>query len=201
MSPLAGVLLAAGGGSRFGGPKALVRYHGQLLVERGAGMLLDAGCAPVVVVLGAGADDVRRQASVPDAVELVDNPDWAAGIGTSLCAGLRALAGRAQAAVVALADQPHVSAQLVARLADAWRGGARCTVASYDGKGRNPVLLDASVWAEVMAGAAGDVGARAWMREHPDEVVLVPCEDLGSESDIDTPGDLERLLREPPHAG
>lgn len=194
-----GLLLAAGGGSRFGGPKALVRFAGELLVERGAGVLAAAGCDPVVVVLGAGADDVRRTAHL--SATLVDNPRWVEGIGTSLQAGLTALAGRADAAVVALADQPHVGAALVGRLVAAWRDGAVAAVAAYDGQPRNPVLLDASIWDEVAALADGDAGARVWLRRHPDRVVLVACEDLGSESDIDTPADLARLAGEPDVAG
>ncbi len=189
---VAGLLLAAGGGSRFGGPKALVDLDGELLVERGARVLREAGCAPVVVVLGAAADEVRASAEL-DGAEAVDNPDWSEGIGSSLRAGLAALAGRAEAVVVALADQPHVSPALVGRLVAAWRDGARAALASYHGRARNPVLLDASVWPEVAAGAYGDVGARRWLREHPDDVVAVPCEDLGSDSDIDTPADLARL--------
>lgn len=196
---VAGLLLAAGGGSRFGGPKALVRFGDELLVERGAHVLSEAGCDPVVVVLGAGADDVRRDARL--SARLVDNPDWPEGIGSSLRAGLAALDGAADAAVVALADQPHVSAALVGRLVDAWHAGAVAAVAAYDGHGRNPVLLDASIWAAVAERARGDTGARVWLREHPDSVVLVPCEDLGSESDIDTPDDLARLAGEPDVAG
>src|SRR5882672_8160490 len=88
---VAGVLLAAGGGRRFGGPKALVRLAGRLFVERAASVLRDAGCAPVVVVLGASAERVRAEADL-DGLMVVENPDWESGMGGSLRVGLAALA-------------------------------------------------------------------------------------------------------------
>lgn len=187
MTGVAGLVLAAGAGRRFGGPKALVRLGGQLLVERVCGTLADGGCAPVVVVLGARADDIRAAADLPDTV---DNPDWTEGMGSSLRVGLGALPVDAGAVVVALVDQPLVGAEAVRRLSAAWRGGAVAAVASYDGRPRNPVLLDRSVFVDVAASAQGDVGARAWLRTHPDVVVTVPCGDTGTARDIDTPDDL-----------
>src|SRR5437588_1746517 len=89
--PAAGLLLAAGGGRRYGMPKALVERDGRLLVEHAAQVLRAGGCDPVVVVLGAAADEVRRRADLAGAI-VVDNPDWADGMGSSLRAGLAALA-------------------------------------------------------------------------------------------------------------
>jgi nicotine blue oxidoreductase len=99
------------------------------------------------------------------------------------------------AAVVALADQPLVGAAAVARLIAAYRAGATVAVAAYDGKPRNPVLLARIHWPEVTAAAAGDQGARAFLRAHPDLVTLVECGDTGSPDDIDTPADLDRVTR------
>jgi CTP:molybdopterin cytidylyltransferase MocA len=89
-----------------------------------------------------------------------------------------------------LVDQPLVSAETLRRLGDAWRAGAVAAVATYDRKPRNPVVLDRSVWAEVRAAAVGDVGARDWLRSHPDQVVEVACDGTGDPADIDTPADL-----------
>src|SRR3954467_8015066 len=83
----AGLLLAAGAGSRMGGPKALVELGGRLLVERGTDVLRQAGCDPVVVVLGAAADEGRHRAELSDA-RIVDNPNWAEGQAGSLRIGL-----------------------------------------------------------------------------------------------------------------
>jgi CTP:molybdopterin cytidylyltransferase MocA len=192
----AGLVLAAGGGSRFGSPKALVRLGDGLLVERAVATLRAAGCAPVVVVLGAAARDVAAVAELGDAVVVV-NDGWETGMGSSLCTGLSALTDLGTpAAVVTLVDQPQVTPELVRRLAEHWSAGVAAVSASYDGRRRNPVLLDASVWPQVMEAAVGDVGARGWLDAHPDDVVVVACDDLGSEIDIDTPLDLDRLTHD-----
>ena len=190
---VAGLLLAAGDGSRLGRPKALVRYHGRLLVDRGVAMLRAGGCEPVVVVLGAAAAEIRAAARLDEAL-VVDNPRWRSGMASSLSAGLAALPSRAGAAVVALVDQPLIGAEAVARLRAAWAGGAVAAVSTYDSALRNPVLLDRSVWAAAAEAASGDSGARNWLRAHPDEITAVPCDQTGSPDDIDTPADLRTLL-------
>jgi len=193
---VAGLVLAAGGGRRFGGPKALVRLDGELLVERAVATLRGAGCAPIVVVLGASAADVATTAELGDAVVLV-NDGWEQGMGSSLRTGLCALRDlSAPAAAITLVDQPGVGADVVRRLVGHWRPGLAAVVASYDGEPRNPAVIDASAWPDVMAAAAGDVGARGWLRNHPDDVTLVACDDLGSVIDIDTPLDLDRVVAE-----
>ena len=188
---VAGLLLAAGAGRRFGSPKALVELGGELLVDRGARLLAAGGCTPVVVVLGAAADEVLARTSLTDVVVATD---WAAGISASLRAGLADLTARDVAAcVVALADQPGVSPDAVARLLAAHRAGAVAAMATYAGEPRNPVLLSRDIWADVAATAVGDVGARQWLRSHPDVVVAVPCDDAGTAFDVDTPEDLAAL--------
>lgn len=192
---VAGLLLAAGAGRRFGRPKALLELDGELLVQRGARLLAAGGCDPVLVVLGAAAEQVRRLA--PDLTTVVA-ADWETGMGASLRAGLEALArGPAQACVVALADQPRVGAQAVARLVDAWREGADAAVATYAGRRRNPVLLDRSTWPAVAAAAVGDIGARGWLRAHPERVRAIACDDTGTPFDIDTPDDLMTVAGSP----
>jgi CTP:molybdopterin cytidylyltransferase MocA len=202
---VAGVLLAAGEGSRFGGPKALIELDGQTLAERGVGLLRAGGADPILVVTGAAP------VSLPG-TRTVYNPDWRTGMGSSLRAALHALTrtedlrpdatptedpagtpGEAGAAVVALADQPLVGAESVARLIAAYRGGASVAVAAYDGRPRNPVLLAREHWPEVIATATGDTGARAFLRARPDLVTLVECGDTGRPDDIDTPADLARI--------
>lgn len=192
---LAGLVLAAGAGRRFGGPKALVAFGGELLVERAVRVLTAGGCAPVVVVLGAGADEVEARADLRGA-QVVLAAGWAEGMGASLRAGLAAAATSAGAVVVALADQPLVGAEAVRRLRTAWVGGALAAVGTYDGQPRNPVLLDRAIWPEVVAAAVGDVGARGWLRTHPDRVTAVPCDGTGDPADLDTPSDLDALLEE-----
>jgi CTP:molybdopterin cytidylyltransferase MocA len=180
-----GLLLAAGAGRRLGRPKAAVEVGGQRLVDRGVALLRKGGCRPIVVVLGA------ERVEVADAL-VVDNPDWRSGMGSSLRAGLLALPAETEAVVVALVDQPLVGAAAVGRLLAAYDGGSAVAVATYGGQRRNPVLLARWAWAEVAELAVGDVGARAYLAAHPDQVVEVPCDDVGSPDDVDTPADLTR---------
>jgi CTP:molybdopterin cytidylyltransferase MocA len=182
----AGLLLAAGEGRRLGTPKALVEIGGTRLADRGVRMLHEAGCTPVIVVTGAARVDVAGAV-------VVHNPDWRTGMGSSLRAGLSALAPDCPAVVIALVDQPKVTAAAVRRLREAHESGARVAVAAYDGRPRNPVLIAREYFAEAAAYATGDVGAREFLRVRSDIVVLVPCDDVADPEDIDTPEDLRRF--------
>ena len=193
------MLLAAGEGSRFGRPKALVELDGQTLAERGVIMLRAGGADPVLIVTGAARVELGPD---HDQVRTVYNGEWRTGMGSSLRAALHALAEpdvgpeagpEVGAAVVALADQPLVGAAAVARLIAAYRAGASVAVAAYDGQPRNPVLLAREHWPEVIATATGDQGARAFLRSRPDLVTLVECGDTGRPDDIDTPADLDGI--------
>jgi nicotine blue oxidoreductase len=184
------VLLAAGAGTRLGTPKALVELGGRRLVDRGVALLADGGAAPIVVVTGAADVTVTGPG-----VTVVHNPDWATGMGSSLAAGLRALPGDCAAAVIALVDQPLVGAASVRRLIAAFAAGAGAAVAAYQGRPRNPVLLARGHWPAALAGAAGDAGARAFLRAHPGLVTEVECGDTGRPDDVDTPEDLARVSR------
>ncbi|HXA62509.1 MAG TPA: nucleotidyltransferase family protein [Streptosporangiaceae bacterium] len=183
---VAGLLLAAGEGRRFGRPKALVEFGGERLVDRGLRVLRSAGCSPVLVVTGAASIEVIGGVVVPNAA-------WRSGMGSSLRAGLAALPPSCPAVVVALVDQPRVSAEAVRRLIGAYESGARIAVATYRGRPRNPVLIATEHFEGVAAMAVGDTGARAFLRAHPDLVTEVPCDDVAAPDDIDTPADLAAL--------
>src|SRR3569833_774786 len=116
-----GLLLAAGEGRRLGTPKALVEIDGVRLTDRGVRMLHEAGCTPIIVVTGAARVDVAGAV-------VVHNPDWRPGMGSSLRAGLSALAPDCPAVVIALVDQPNVTAEAVLRLRAAHEDGARVAV-------------------------------------------------------------------------
>jgi nicotine blue oxidoreductase len=183
---VAGVLLAAGNGSRLGRPKALVEIGGEPLAQRGAAMLRGGGAAPVVVVTGAVAVDLPG-------VLAVHNPHWPSGMGSSLAAGLATVPDSCGAAVIALVDQPLVGAAAVERLISAYRAGASVAVAAYQGVARNPVLLAREHWPDVLALAVGDVGARPFLLAHPHLVTQVECGDTGRPDDVDTAADLDRI--------
>ncbi|MFF1280767.1 NTP transferase domain-containing protein [Streptomyces sp. NPDC058299] len=191
---VAGLLLAAGGGRRLGGrPKALLAHRGRPLVEHAVGVLRAAGCGRIHVVLGARADEVRRRAGL-DGCVLVDNPDWAEGMGSSLRAGLASLAGTgARAALVSLVDQPGIGSAAAARVLGAYEGGTSLAAASYDGVRGHPVLFGADHWAGIARTATGDRGARAYLKAHEDRIRLVECADVAEPYDIDTEADLSHL--------
>ncbi|MFF4037046.1 NTP transferase domain-containing protein [Streptomyces sp. NPDC001816] len=191
---IAGLLLAAGGGRRLGGrPKALLEHRGRPLVEHAVGVLRAAGCDRIHIVLGARADDVRERAELSGCV-LVDNPDWAEGMGSSLRAGLASLAGTGvRAALVSLVDQPGIGPDAVARVLGAYEGDTSLVSAAYDGVRGHPVLFGAAHWAGIAATATGDRGARAYLKEHVSAVRLVECADVAEPYDIDTEADLSHL--------
>jgi len=180
---VAGLLLAAGEGRRLGRPKALVELGGERLVDRGVRLLRLAGCGPVLVVTGAAPVEVIGAVVVP-------NPQWRSGMGSSLRAGLAALPPECPGVVIALVDQPLITPEAVRRLIDAYEAGAPVAVATYEGKPRNPVLIAREHFAAVAEAAVGDVGARDFLRAHPELVIKVPCDDVAAPDDIDTPEDL-----------
>jgi nicotine blue oxidoreductase len=195
-SDVAGIVLAAGAGSRYGGPKPLLRLGDATLLEHAVGTLIDGGCrAPIHVVLGK-----RLGAPLPAiaAMRPTWNLTWREGIGSSLrhaLATVEQLRG-IEAAVVLLVDQPGVRPAAVERLIAAYRDGAAVAVATYAGRRGHPVLLRRTTWAGVRARATGESGARAVMNAHPELVTDVVCDDAGTDDDIDTPDDLARLRRE-----
>lgn len=182
MARTLGLVLAAGEGRRFGGPKAPVVVAGQRLVDRAVRVLAEGGCDPVVVVLGAWVGDV------PGA-EVVVNEAWAEGMGSSLRAGLVALAGRPGGSaddrvVVTLVDLPGLTAEAVRRIVDS---PSRLAAAAYDDERGHPVLLGAEHWSGVSESARGDSGARDYLRAHADDVALVEVGDVADGADLDQP--------------
>lgn len=173
-----GIVLAAGAGRRFGRPKALVEYRGSRLVDRAVALLRDGGCDTVLVVAGAAP------LTVAGAI-VVDNPSWEEGMGSSVRAALAV--ADASAAVLVPVDTPFLGPDAVRRLIAAYRDGASVATATYEGKRGHPVLLAAAHWPAVIATAVGDVGARAFLKQHPDLITAVPCDGTGRPDDVDTP--------------
>jgi CTP:molybdopterin cytidylyltransferase MocA len=168
---VAAVVLAAGAGSRFGGPKQA------LLLPEVLRRVRESSVDDVLVVTG--AHPLETDARV------VRSPDWELGPGASLRCGLAALDEDFEAGVVVLADGPDLSPEAVDRVVAAWRGGAgEIVAASYGGDRGHPVVLARSAWSGIP-----DEGARAL------EPFLIPCDDLGSPGDVDIADEIPGRLR------
>jgi CTP:molybdopterin cytidylyltransferase MocA len=185
MTVTAAVVLAAGGGRRYGMPKALVEYEGSLLVERAVRTAGEV-CDPVLVVLGARAVDVWRQADL-DGATVLANRDWETGMASSLRTGLDGLRGwpaRVDAALLLLVDMPGMTAEALREVAGHASPDA-LAVATYDGVRGHPVLIGREHWAGVVGTASGDEGARRYLASH--DVVEVDCTGLADPTDLDVP--------------
>jgi molybdenum cofactor cytidylyltransferase len=199
---VAAIVLAAGRSTRMGGPnKLLAEIGGRPLVRIVAEQALASRAAPVIVVTG------HERAKVEAALaglklHLVHNPDYAAGLSTSLKAGLAALPPHVDGAIVCLGDMPQVTAALIDRLAEAFdpERGALVVVPTIEGKRGNPVVWSRRFFPDLMA-LEGDVGARHLIATYADVVAEVPVEDAAALTDVDTPdallavkAELERMM-------
>ncbi len=186
------VLLAAGASTRMGRPKQLLPVGGRSLVRLAAEAALAAPVSPVVVVLGARAGEIAPALDGLRAHAVI-NEAWAEGLGTSIRAGIRAalqLDPALAAVIIALADQPGVSAEHLSLLVAIRRETGRSIVASEsDGIAQPPALFTAAWFSRLLA-LQGDAGARALFKEQPANLALVPLPDA---ADLDTPGDYERF--------
>ena len=166
MSGVWGILLAAGAGSRFGGSKLLAPFRGRPLIEAALCNLRGAPVDEIIVVIGAEGERLRIICTAYGA-RVVENPDWAKGISTSIRAGLQACEPETRAAVVSLGDQPLIEAEVGRRLIEAFEWGAEVAVATYDGQPRNPVLFARGVWPLLERELSGDRGAKVILKRHP----------------------------------
>ena len=177
MSEFVGLVLAAGEGKRFGGPKAPFEFNGERLVDRAVRILNEAGAQQVFVVLGAWLGDVPH-------AEVIVNPEWPSGMGSSLKVGLNALLENtdAQRVVITLVDLPGLTAEAVARVAN---DTGAISVGTYDGTRGHPVAFDREHWTEVALSAHGDSGARDYLKSHANDVHSVEVGDVASGEDLD----------------
>jgi CTP:molybdopterin cytidylyltransferase MocA len=174
----AGVLLAAGAGTRYGMPKVLAE-NGEWL-RACVTALADGGCDDIVVVLGAAVVEV------PTPARPVVARDWAQGMSASLRAGISAIeSGPAEYAVLITVDTPDIGALVVQRVLDAARtGSSGLARARYGRRPGHPVVVARRHWPDLVERAVGDQGGRAYLQERTD-VALVDCADLATGADID----------------
>lgn len=195
------VLLAAGSGSRLGGrPKSLLELGGVPLIRRQLIALSGAGVDELVVVLGHHADAI--EAAVRDfPITLARNPSPDDGQASSVRIGLQALGGKLDAVIVALADQPMVNSQDISALIGAFkqRGEAAMVVPRVAGEPGNPVMFDAALRDEWLAGDV-NMACRRWREAHPERVHWFDTDNGRYRVDIDTPDDLLRFTERTGHS-
>ena len=187
---IAGLVLAAGEGARFGGPKQLAELDGRPLLEHAlAAIAAVPAIERVVVVLGARADEIRAEVDLQGA-EPVVCASWDEGQAASLRTGLERL-GEVDAAVITLGDQPRITPEVIALALESF-DGKRPVRTVYGGKPGHPVVLPGWMIPRVIA-LEGDVGARVLLDEAG--ALEVEAGHLASAADVDTPADLEGLRR------
>lgn len=181
-----GIVLAAGLGTRFGGPKALATEPGgESWLIRTVKALLEGGCARVIVVLGAGGDEASALLAGLAHVTVTRSPDVAAGLSESLRAGLAAATTatpRLDAVAIVPVDVPDLGAPVVARMLSG-AGPDTLRQARFDGRPGHPVVIGRAHWEALAATLEGDSGARDYLAAHRAEAV--DCSDLGTGRDVD----------------
>lgn len=192
---IAGLVLAAGGGKRFGATKQLADFDGRPLLEHSLAAMSKARLGRLIVVLGSRADDVLAGVDLHGAEPVVCER-WGEGQAASLACGLSSLeehaSGDLEAVVVALGDQPGLATGAVHRVVAA-RGDSPAVRATYGGEPGHPVVLERTLLAN-LRDATGDAGARGVLRRAG--ATEVPCDDLGGGADVDTPAELAALRSE-----
>jgi molybdenum cofactor cytidylyltransferase len=181
---IAGILLAAGFSTRFGRQKLLEPYRGELLVRKTARCFVEAGLAPVVVVVS--PEPAFGDALAGLAVTMVENAHPEDGISSSIAIGLRALPTRTSAALIGVADQPFLTAEAIEALLHAYTAG-RIVVPRFGDHRGNPPVFDRRFFSDLMK-LRGDRGGQVVVNDHPDAVIEVSLvEAIGD--DVDQPED------------
>jgi molybdenum cofactor cytidylyltransferase len=187
------VILAAGTSSRMGKAKQLLSLGKSTVLAQTLAHVESAALDEIVLVLGASAEEIHRQLPSSPELKIVVNTAYQQGMASSLRAGLSAVDPNSDAALIVLGDQPFVRPQTLDRIVEEYcRSRAQIVIPVHQGQRGNPVLLDRSIFAEVMA-LEGDIGSRAIFARHLDGIVNVEVDDAGILLDLDEPADYERL--------
>lgn len=192
MKRVTAILLAAGGSSRMGSPKQLLRLGSVSLVRKAAQTALSSRCERLYVVVGAESGAVSSELEGLD-LTIVENPLWRTGMGSSIRAGIRAVKAEGDpcdAVLILLADQPAVDAVLLDRIVEKFEEGSALVASAYADSVGVPALFSIA-HIKSLENLPGDRGAKALLQQHAAEVTHVPFPD--GVFDIDTQADFERL--------
>jgi molybdenum cofactor cytidylyltransferase len=192
--PLAAAILAAGESRRMGSPKALLSYRGKNFAEYLLEVTSHSRVGIRRVVLGARAEEIRAQLHLGDAAVVI-NEKWQQGQLSSIQAAVRSLrANQTAGLLLCPVDHPLVSAELVARLIEAFDSSGKLVVLpTYRGKRGHPLLFAASLYSEILD-ASPEVGARQVVWSHAADVLEVPTEEEGVVLNLNDPETLRRAM-------
>lgn len=196
---LAAVILAAGGSSRMGQPKQLLRFRGTSLLRRAIDTAFAVPADQVIVVLGCAAEQLLPEVEATSAT-VVLNDQWMEGVSTSLRGGLSAVASEARGVFIYPADMPLVTSEALRELARRQQLSGRPAAMTEAGGVRGvPVFITRSLFPALMI-QEGDVGGAQYLRAHPESVEAVRFDDPDLMRDVDRPEDYTRLLELDPDA-
>ncbi len=189
---IAGIVLAAGTGSRMGRTKQLLPFGGSTLLEKVVATARASDLDDVIVVLGHDAKKILTKTDLPG-TRIVINRRFAMGQATSLQAGLGSISSDASGAMFLLADQPLIDKQIINALIDAWQTSNKPMLVPYcKGVRGNPVIVGASLFS-ALSGITGDRGARALFKEFPDKIKKINIDNPAILTDVDTKEEYDRL--------
>jgi molybdenum cofactor cytidylyltransferase len=190
--PVAGIILAAGCGSRMGTTKQLLPFENTTLLGRVIATAKAAMLEDIVLVLGFKADAIRTALDL-DGIRVIENPDWDKGQSFSLAAGLKALPDHICGALFLLGDQPLVSVHTINGLVSAFQTtDSWILVPRFKGKRGNPVLVADPLFSRLQS-PVGDAGARVLFQEFKHRMQGLEVDDPGILKDVDTPEDYKNL--------
>ncbi len=202
---VAGIILAAGMGTRMGSLKQLLPLGGQTVLEKVIQNGLAAGLTPLILVLGHGADKIMGTISLPQA-RVVINSSYKSGMSSSIRAGLAAVGPHCDGAMFLLGDQPLVASNLLKTLIQSFTNqtyasqphtnrtntGQAIVIPTFQGKQGNPVIFGRHFFPELDR-LTGDIGGRVLFKAHPEKIIRLPVKTQAVCFDLDTPEDYERL--------
>ncbi len=185
---VAGIVLAAGGSSRFGSPKQLLPWRGKTVLNSVVSTAFDTGLAPVIVVLGANADQIEP--SLPKECVVVRNDAWSEGQSSSIRIGLAQLSEEIDGVLILLGDQPQVNPHFCSSIVQKGLECGKITIPYVNDRRANPVFFPKHTLKR-LGQVTGDQGGRAIFSEF--QVEYLPWLDDCMALDIDTPEDYEKL--------
>lgn len=191
---ISAIVLAAGCARRMGRTKQLLTLEGKPLLQHVLDPLLASQVDEVILVLGHDADKIEKAISKGKG-KVVMNPDFREGMSTSIRQGILALAPDTQGFFICLGDQPGIGKAVINRLIKEFERHypeKNIIVPAYRGSRGHPVLFSMKYRKEALE-LTGDIGCRALLAKHPDDLLAVEVDTEAVLADIDSPEDLHRM--------